>query len=190
MRTTLKRGIGQAAVLNGNGHSAVPPLFGPIARYRQPEPPQRSVVGLIVRGFGWLVLAAAVIGSGAAGGIYLYGHETLNAVAARTKSLVRVEKHGLKVPKASDPAIALVAGYDVRGAPKGPNPYAGSNSDTLMMLRADPTNNTLSMLSFPRDLYVNIYCHGDTVYTQNRINSAWSTCSNGPAATLDTVEKL
>jgi LCP family protein required for cell wall assembly len=38
---------------------------------------------------------------------------------------------------------------------------------------------------------VNIYCHGDTVYTQSRINSAWSICgNNGPAATLDTMEKL
>src|SRR3954453_19910061 len=80
MRTTLKRGIGQAAGLNGNGHSAVPPFFGPIVRYRQPDPPQRSVVGLILRGFGWLVLAAAVIGSGAAGGVYLLPHEELKAV--------------------------------------------------------------------------------------------------------------
>ena len=35
MRTTLKRGIGQAAGLNGNGHSGGPPLFGPIVRYKQ-----------------------------------------------------------------------------------------------------------------------------------------------------------
>ena len=60
-----------------------------------------------------------------------------------------------------------------------------------MLLRADPTTNTLSLLSFPRDLYVNIYCHGDTVYTQDRINSAWGTCgNNGPAATLDTIQHL
>ncbi len=65
------------------------------------------------------------------------------------------------VPPPSKPAIALVAGYDVRGAPEGKNPYAGSNSDTLMLLRADPTNDTLSLLSFPRDLYVPIYCWGD-----------------------------
>jgi LCP family protein required for cell wall assembly len=192
MRTTLKRGIGQAAGLNGNGHSALPPLFGPIVRYRQPEPPRRSAIGLILRGFGWLVLALAVIASGAAGGAYLYTHETLNAVAAHTKQLQQVQKNGdlTKVPDASQPAIALVAGYDVRGAPNGPNPYAGSNSDTLMLLRADPTNNTLSLLSFPRDLYVNIYCHGDTVDTQSRINSAWSICPNGPAATLSTMEHL
>jgi len=193
MRTTLKRGIGLAGGHNGNGHSAAPPLFGPIVRYRQPDPPRRSVIGVILRGFGWLLLAIVVVATGAAGGIYLYGHESLNAVAAKSKSLKTAEKNGdlTKVPPPSKPAIALVAGYDVRGAPNGPNPYAGSNSDTLMLMRADPTNNTLSLLSFPRDLWVPIYCHGDTVSTSSRVNSAWSLCgNNGPAATLDTMEHL
>ncbi len=127
--------------------------------------PRRSVIGLILRGFGWLVLAVLVIGAGIGGGAYLYYHETLNAVAAG-KVLGKVEhekKGGLNaIASPSQPAIALVAGYDVRGAPGGANPYAHSNSDTLMLLRADPTNNTLSLLSFPRDLEVPIYCHGDT----------------------------
>jgi LCP family protein required for cell wall assembly len=194
MRTTLKRGIGQAAGQNGNGHSAAMPLFGPIARYRQPDRPRRSVLGWIWRAFGWLVLALVVVGAGIAGGAYLYGHESLNAVAAKSTQLKKAVSSGdlgTTVPPPSQPAVALVAGYDVRGAPGGANPYAGSNSDTLMLLRADPTNNTLSLLSFPRDLYVPIYCHGNTVYTHDRINSAWSTCgNNGPDATLDTVEQL
>jgi LCP family protein required for cell wall assembly len=192
MRTTLKRGIGQAAVLNGNGHSAVAPFFGPIARYRQPDPPRRSVIGLILRGFGWLVLAAAVIGTGAAGGLYLYTHESLAEISNSGPGTGIVQQHLAPVDSPDQPAIALVAGYDVRAADKGSgsNPYAGSNSDTLMLLRADPKTNTLSLLSFPRDLYVNVYCHGDVVDTQDRINSAWQLCSNGPAATLDTVEHL
>ena len=190
MRTTLKRGIGQATGLNGNGHSAVPPLFGPVTRYRQPDPPRRSVIGLVLRGFGWLLLALAVIGSGAAGGLYLYTHESLAVISASgkgTKSIIR-ELNPIASP--SKPAIALVAGYDVRGSFKGANPYAGSNSDTLMLLRADPRNNTLSLLSFPRDLYVPIYCHGNVPTTTDRINSAWQLCSNGPAATLDTIVHL
>ncbi|HJU37876.1 MAG TPA: LCP family protein [Gaiellaceae bacterium] len=188
----MKRGIGRAGSLNGNGHAALPPLFGPIVRYRQPEPPRKSLLALILRGFGWLLLAVAVVGAGAAGGVYLYGHEALSAVSARSKDLKDVEhsKQLTAIPSPSQPAIALVAGYDVRGAPKGPNPYARSNSDTLMLMRADPKNDTLSLLSFPRDLYVGIYCHGDTLYTHGRINSAWSVCSNGPEATLDTMEKL
>ena len=254
MRTTLKRGIGQAAGPNGNGHAAVPPLFGPIVRYRQPQQPQRSLVRLALHTFGWFVLvlgvlaaalvawrhthshenlsaialffsrhgtesasglavatvvgaslvvwtrataqalgllAVVVLASGAVGGLYLYGHEALAEISTHTKQGKAAVKELKPIASPSQPAIALVAGYDVRGKTNGANPYAGSNSDTLMLLRADPANNTLSLLSFPRDLYVNIYCHGDTVYTQNRINSAWGTCgNNGPAATLDTVEHL
>jgi LCP family protein required for cell wall assembly len=189
MRTTLKRGIGRVNGLNGNGHSALPPAFGPITRYRQPEPPHRSVVGLILRGFGWLVLAIAVVASGAAGGLYLYGHESLAAVAPRDPGTKRAVSK-LNAPVASQPAIALVAGYDHR-AGTGTNSYAGSNSDTLMLLRADPTNDTLSLLSFPRDLWVPIYCHAGAATTTDRINSAWSLCgSNGPSATLETMEHL
>ena len=188
MRTTLKRGIGQAATLNGNGHSAAPPLFGPIVRYRQPEPSRRSVVGLILRAFGWLVLALAVIGAGLAGGAYLYTHETIGSIVDKTAPIKNTAPK-LAYAAPGQPAIALVAGYDVRGKSTGANPYAGSNSDTLMLLRADPTNNTLSLLSFPRDLYVPIYCHGSVPTTTDRINSAWSLCgNNGPAATLDTME--
>ena len=191
MRTTLKRGIGQAAVVNGNGHAgAPPPLFGPIVRYKQPGPPRPSAMGLVLRGFGWLVLVVAVIGAGLAGGAYLYTHETLASISTHTRQLKKADQGLTAIPSPSSPAIALVAGYDVRGKMSGANPYAGSNSDTLMLLRADPATKTLSLLSFPRDLYVPIYCHGDTVYTTDRINSAWGHCANGPAASLATIHHL
>ncbi|MFL5959423.1 MAG: LCP family protein [Gaiellaceae bacterium] len=193
MRTTLKRGIGQAGGLSGdgNGHSALPPLFGPVARYRQPEPPRRSLIGLILRGVGWLVLAVAVLGAGTAGGLYLYTHESVAALKADPHSAVGHAERALKgVASPSQPAVALIAGYDHR-AGTGTASLTGSNSDTLMLVRADPTNHTLSLLSFPRDLYVPIYCHGNVPYTHDRINSAWSVCgSNGPYATVDTMEHL
>jgi LCP family protein required for cell wall assembly len=194
MRTTLKRGIGQTAGLNGNGHSALPPLFGPITLYRQPEPPRRSIVGLLLRGFGWLVVAIAVVGAGIGGGYYLYIHRTLNALKATDKSTSNAQKvlkgnsNGIVDP--SKPAIALIAGYDHR-AGTGTSSFAGSNSDTLMLVRADPTNHTLSLLSFPRDLYVPIYCHAGAATTTDRINSAWGACgNNGPTATVLTMEHL
>src|SRR5215469_7686883 len=107
MRTTLKRGIGQSAGQNGNGHSTLPPLMGPIARYRQPDPPKRSVIGLILRGFGWLCLALLVVASGAGGGIYLYTHESLNAVVA-TGNVKKAEVYTAKLPSTNSPAIALI----------------------------------------------------------------------------------
>jgi LCP family protein required for cell wall assembly len=190
MRTTLKRGIGRAGGRNGNGHSTLQPLFGPVTHYRQPERPKQSVRGLILRGFGWFSVALAVLVAGVAGGLYLYGHESVNALAAKDKPTIRAKKKLYIVKSPSQPAIALIAGYDHR-AGTGTSSYAGSNSDTLMLVRANPKNHTLSLLSFPRDMYVNIYCHGNVVDTQSRINSAWALCgNNGPYATVDTMEHL
>jgi LCP family protein required for cell wall assembly len=191
MRTTLKRGMGRAATLNGNGRAVLPPpVAEPVRRYRQPEPPHRTTTGTIWRIFGWLLLAIVVVASGIAGGVYLYSHETLGALGAHSKQNIQASKdknlHPITAP--SDPATALVVGYDAR---KGADAAIGqeSRSDTLMLIRADPTNDTLSILSFPRDLNVPIYCEGSDVPVANdRINSAWSRC--GPRGTLDTVAHL
>ncbi|HZD86470.1 MAG TPA: LCP family protein [Gaiellaceae bacterium] len=190
MRTTIKRGIGRAG-FNGNGHAGSPPAIGPVVRYRQPEPPRRSLVAMLLRGLGWLVLAIAVVASGVGGGLYLYAHETLRSVSAiNDPSLRRAQVNLSPIADPSKPAIALIAGYDHR-AGTGTTSYAGSNSDTLMLVRADPTNDTLSLLSFPRDMWVPIYCQGNTPITSNRINSAWAMCgANGPGAVLDTMEHL
>ena len=56
-----------------------------------------------------------------------------------------------------------------------------------MLLRADPGTNTISMLSFPRDLIVNGRCPDGRTY-RGRINEAYSYC--GPAGTLETVRSL
>ena len=75
------------------------------------------------------------------------------------------------------PAIALVIGYDHRAGMEGDRP---SLSDTLMLIRADPQTKTISLLSFPRDLDVPIYCGSSAsdavghVVTTDRINSAYS----------------
>jgi LCP family protein required for cell wall assembly len=188
MRTTLKHGVGRSLVPAGNGDSAQAESFGPFVRYGQPQPRKRSIGAAILRGLGWLVLALLTLVSGVAGGLYLYANESLKAVEARGS--VKRAVHELAVPNPSQPAIALVAGYDHRSG-AGSNSYAGSNSDTLMLLRANPKNNTLSLLSLPRDLYIPIYCHGNTIDTTDRINSAWAVCgNNGPSAVVDTMQHL
>jgi LCP family protein required for cell wall assembly len=189
MRTTLKRGIGRSAAVNGNGRAVLPPsVLGPMRRYRQPAPPGRSTVRVLGRALLWLVLAIAVVVSGLAGGLYLYGHETLTAIAAHSKPVLQAEGQLHTVPPPSEPAVALIAGYDRRMGADASD-YAGSRSDTVMLIRADPQRDTLSLLSFPRDLVVPIYCKPGVVYTHDRLNSAWAYCG-GPKGTLDTVEAL
>ena len=87
------------------------------------------------------------------------------------------------VPPADKAAIALVIGYDRRHGEAEGTP---SRSDTLMLLRADPQTDSISMLSFPRDLIVEIRCPG-SVFT-SKINAAYSTC--GAKGALDTVRNL
>ena len=188
MRTTLKRGIGRGAAVNGNGHGVLPPsAVEPIRRYRQPEPPRRSTKRLVAQVFGWILLALLVVAAGLAGGLYLYAHQTLNALAPHSKAVKESTKYLHTVPP-SQPAVGLLIGYDARA---GVDSFgaAGSRSDTIMLVRADPQQNTLSLFSFPRDLVVPIYCHDQTTpIATDRINSAWSSC--GPTGTLNTVEKL
>ncbi|HEY8029737.1 MAG TPA: LCP family protein [Gaiellaceae bacterium] len=188
MRTTLKRGIGRGAAVNGNGHGVLPPgAIEPMRRYRQPEPPRRSTKRLLAQVFGWILVALLVVIAGLAGGLYLYAHQTLNALAPHSKAVKESTKYLHTVPP-SQPAVGLLIGYDARA---GVDSFgaAGSRSDTIMLVRADPQQNTLSLFSFPRDLVVPIYCHDQTTpITTDRINTAWTSC--GPAGTLNTVEKL
>jgi LCP family protein required for cell wall assembly len=189
VRTTLKRGIGRAAAVNGNGRAVLPPkALEPMRRYRQPEPPRRSTRRVAAAVFGWILLALLIVASGLAGGLYLYAHETLDAFAPHSQAVKDAAKQLHAVASPSDPATALLVGYDARA---GVDAFgaSGSRSDTIMLIRADPQQNTLSMLSFPRDLVVPIYCKDpNVVYTHDRINQAWTDC--GPTGTLNTVEKL
>ena len=56
-----------------------------------------------------------------------------------------------------------------------------------MLIRADPVTNSISLLSFPRDLGVPIYC-GATPITVDRINSAYAAAAS--KGTLLTVKHL
>ncbi|HEY5059506.1 MAG TPA: LCP family protein [Gaiellaceae bacterium] len=174
---------------NGNGRAVLPPrALEPIRRYRQPPPGRPSTGRLIGKVFGWIALALLVVGSGLAGGLYLYGHETLSALAPHSKSVKAAAGYLTQVPPPSQPATALLIGYDARRGIDGFG-ASGSRSDTIMLIRADPQLNTLSMMSFPRDLVVPIYCKDTTsAITTDRINTAFTSC--GPVGTLNTVEKL
>jgi LCP family protein required for cell wall assembly len=191
MRTTLKRGVGRGSSHNGNGKAVFPPgSLSQVTRYRQPEPEGGSALGL----FGRIVLVTVLVLTSCAlavgGGAYLYFHQSVAAVRAHTPSVVRAA-HSLDVPVAHHAAIALIIGYDHRANEAKNLP---SLSDTIMLVRADPVTNTISLLSFPRDLEVPIYCGasgdsvGHVVASVDRINSAYSRCQE--EGTLLTIKHL
>jgi len=185
MRTTLKRGLGRGAAPNGSGAPILPPgVLSPVSVYRQPPSPRRSRAALVGRIAMWLGVVALVFVSGAAGGAYLYFHESVAAVAAKTPEVKRAAKQ-LDVPLPGQSAVALVIGYDHR---KGDGGAATSGrSDTLMLVRADPSTDSISLLSFPRDMRVEIRCPGRTPFS-DKINAAYSYC--GPQGSLNTVKAL
>jgi LCP family protein required for cell wall assembly len=184
MRTTLKRGIGRGATVNGNGRPVLPPgALSPITIYRQPEPPPRSGWATLRTIFAWAFVALLVVLGSIAGGAYLWFHESVAEVVASTPEL-RVAAKRLDVALPGQPATALVVGYDQRA---GEQSGIQSRSDTVMLVRADPETKSISLLSFPRDLFVEIHCPGRPSFN-GRINGAYSEC--GTKGTLETVRKL
>jgi LCP family protein required for cell wall assembly len=131
----------------------------------------------------WLGIVVLVFAAGSAAGGYLYFHESVAAVAARTPAVKKAAKQ-LDVPLPGQPAVALVIGYDHRlsdgeGAP--------SRSDTMMLVRADPQTDSISLLSFPRDMTVEIRCPGRAPFV-DKIAHAYVNC--GPQGSLQTVKAL
>jgi LCP family protein required for cell wall assembly len=184
MKTTLKRGVGRAHAGNGSGKMQLPPgPLEPVTLYRQPEPPRRSRRSLALAILGWTLTVIVVCVTGVAGGAYLYLHESVAAVAPRSIDVKATAKK-LDLPVAGEPATALVIGYDRRPEEAKGTP---SRSDTLMLIRANPKNETISLLSFPRDLQAEIVCPGRSTYV-TKINAAYAAC--GSRGTLDTVRKL
>ncbi|TML94913.1 MAG: LytR family transcriptional regulator [Actinobacteria bacterium] len=184
MKTTLKRGMGRSANLNGDGRAIYPPgVHTPMRRYRQPDRQGRSAWQVVRTVVLWVILSALVVAGGAAGAAYLKTHEFIAAISPKTKA-DRAAAKRLDAAIPGQPTIALVIGTDRR---KGFQSDLTGRSDTLILVRADPGTNSLSMLSFPRDLIVTVKCPGHPD-VRDRINAAFSEC--GAVGSVETVRAL
>ena len=97
MRTTLKRGIGRATAVNGNGRSVLPPtILSTVNRYEQPHH-RRSAWRRVGAVLVWMLVAASSLVLASAAGAYLYFHESISAVAAHSKDVKLASKH-LDIP--------------------------------------------------------------------------------------------
>ncbi len=113
-------------------------------------------------------------------GGYIFLDDTLSAAAPKgekaRKALLQLEP-----VERGDPVNVLLIGSDIR--PQHGDASDNANSDSLILLRVDTRRGSISMLSFPRDLYVDIPGAG-----RNRINVAFST--GGAEMTMATVKQL
>jgi LCP family protein required for cell wall assembly len=187
MKTTLKRGVGRSAEVNGNGRAVLPPgALTPITRYEQPRK-RRGFVGILGRILFFLLLATVSLFAGIGGGYWLEGEQTVVEIDRNSRSDPNIRKAAtkLEIPLPDRPAIAIVVGQDFRRWAR--EEERGGRADTVMLMRADPNGGTLSMLSFPRDLLVDIHCPGRGSFP-GPINSAYALC--GLPGTVETVKRL
>jgi LCP family protein required for cell wall assembly len=182
LRTTIKRGIGRGGSPVGDGRVFLPPdALTPATRYRQPQKRARGtrLVGKVVL---WALAVVVMLAGAIAGGaVIYYQREVVAQVQVRSKS-TKAAVPSLDVPLPGHPAIALVIGYDKRPG------EVVARSDTIMLIRAQPHPKAISLLSFPRDLKVPIYCHRHEVLTVDKINQAYQRCKE--TGTLETIRAL
>ena len=143
------------------------------ARYWRVHRP-RSRLWLAI--FGWTLwgligLAVAVVVGG-----YIALDDTLEAAAPNTPE-ARAARAATRPALPGQPKNILLIGSDVRPDEGGPG-----RSDTLILVRMDSRRGFISMLSFPRDLYVPI----DGGFP-DKINAAYS---RGTDVAIRTVEQL
>ena len=187
MRTTLKRGVGRTTDGNGNGRATLPPAgLTAISHYHQPRR-RGGIPGLIGRILFFLLVAMTSLVFGIAGGYWLDGEQTVVDIdrASRKDPQIRKAAQKLNIRLPGRPAIAMVVGQDFRKWAK--DEEKGGRADTVMLMRADPEGGTMSTISFPRDLIVDIHCPGRSSFP-GPINSAYALC--GLQGTVETVKQL
>jgi LCP family protein required for cell wall assembly len=161
-----------------------PSAMTPMTRYRADDPPPRSGIQLVGRILLWVAIGIMMLAVSFVAGLYLFFHQSVAAVQAHSKDVKAAQKLLGEPPQPGHAAIALVIGYDHRANEAVNTP---SRSDTVMLVRTDPATKTVSMMSFPRDLIVDVHCPGQPVYS-GKINSAYATC--GAKGTVQTVSDL
>ncbi|MEA2472820.1 MAG: polyisoprenyl-teichoic acid--peptidoglycan teichoic acid transferase [Thermoleophilaceae bacterium] len=130
------------------------------------------------------LLGAFLIIAASAGATGVAAFDELNAVtdAFKNGQLVDLQK-GLANADAGKPQTIMLIGSDTRA--KGARDYTGQRglSDTMMLVRLDPSKKQIAVLSLPRDLKVHIPGHG-----VDKLNAAYA--FGGAKLTLDTVKEF
>lgn len=145
----------------------------PINVYRARRPKKRWTVWRVIRWtLGLIVLAVAF----ASAAVAYFAWDRLHALTTTSDPEVKLATKALvPVNTATQPAIALILGYDTRYGE-----HQNGRADTLILVRIDPRTRMLSTLALPRDLQVPIKGIGVA-----KINEAYA--RGGPKLAIETV---
>jgi LCP family protein required for cell wall assembly len=168
--TTAAPAVPTAAGGAGGGGGGRPPM----KLYSAEPAKRRRRWPWVVGGIG-AVLVIAILGVVGYG--YWYVQDTVTAMTHSSNKQQQEAQDGLAIATTNEPITALIIGEDHRPG------ESGGRSDTMMMLRVDPRTKTISMLSFPRDLVVDVPGYG-----RRPINEAYE-IGQEPLA-LATVKEL
>jgi LCP family protein required for cell wall assembly len=139
------------------------------------------------KGFGWKRLLLWTLGTIIVAGVGIAGVtawfvydrlEKVTTISSGDTDLNKAATH-LVLPKAGKPVTVLVLGYDHRSW-EGKLP---SRSDTMMLMRLDPQRKSLTTISIPRDMKIDLPGHGI-----QKINAAYS--YGGANLALETVRRI
>ena len=144
-----------------------------------PEPPRRTGIWKRLL-LGTLLI---VVCSGSATAVFAF-REVDRVVSALKTGQVLDLGEGLAEAEAGKPQTLLLIGSDKRARTARDARFDKSaRSDTLLLVRLDPSRGATALLSLPRDLKVRIPGHGT-----NKLNAAYAI--GGPKLTLETVKEL
>ncbi len=128
----------------------------------------------------WVALLIVGVGGGLAVASIQLLDNTLTQASPNTPDVLQAEKAvDAQLPGA--PINILLLGSDKRAGQGGSGDPG--RADSIILIRMDNDQGFISMLSFPRDLYVNIPGHG-----VGKINSSFAL--GGPAKAIETVKAL
>lgn len=149
-------------------------------RYYRIPPRRRRWPGLLAWGV-WLVAALVAAVSY---GSYVFLGDTISQASPNSRRVN--EARAISDPVLpGQPITILLIGSDSRGRDTG-DP---GRSDSIILVRLDTQQGFISMLSFPRDMYVDIPGYG-----QNKINAAYSfgeqSGKGGPALLIETLKAI
>jgi polyisoprenyl-teichoic acid--peptidoglycan teichoic acid transferase len=130
-----------------------------------------------------LMIGAALVVFASAGATSVAGFHEVDKVVNALRQQPEL-KLGTEIAHTDPgkPQTIMLLGSD-RRPPKGDPAAGGARSDTIMLIRLDPSKNATAMMSLPRDLKVQIPGHGS-----DKINAAYEL--GGPKLALKTVKLL
>jgi len=149
----------------------------PYKVYSVKRAPRRRWKRIVLWSLAGLVVLLIALG----GGFYLWLNGVITGSTTHDSTIISAINNGPPttiIPAPTSGMDILVLGSDIRTTQE-----ETGRSDTIMLVHADIKQNFLSMLSIPRDLYVDVPGHG-----KQKINSAYA--FGGGALTIQTVKEL